>query len=70
MHKGGTRKNQNRYVGLASQWAVGLSITLYGGKRIDQYFNLHTPMLTWILPLIFILGMLIKIIIETNRTKK
>jgi hypothetical protein len=70
MRKPGTENHRNRYAGLVSQWAVGLSITLYGGKRLDNYFNWHTPMLTWILPLIFILGMLTKIIVETNRTKK
>jgi hypothetical protein len=61
---------RNRYAGLASQWAVGLSITLFGGKRLDQYFNLKKPLLTWILPLIFIVGMLIKLIVETGKTKK
>jgi hypothetical protein len=70
MRKPGTENHRNRYAGLASQWAVGLSITLFGGKRLDRYFNFQSPMLTWILPLIFIVGMLIKIILETNQTKK
>jgi len=65
-----SNRQRNRYAGLASQWAVGLSITLFGGKRLDQYFNLKKPMLTWILPLIFIVGMLIKLIVETSKTKK
>ena len=65
-----TPGQRNRYAGLASQWAVGLSITLFGGKRLDRYFNLEKPLLTWILPLIFIVGMLIKLIVETGKTKK
>lgn len=60
----------NRYAGLASQWAVGLCITLFGGKRLDAYFDFQKPMLTWILPLIFIIGMLIKLIVETNKSSK
>jgi hypothetical protein len=59
-----------RYAGLASQWAVGLSITLFGGKRLDDYFDFKKPLLTWILPLIFIIGMLIKLIVETNKPSK
>jgi hypothetical protein len=65
-----SNRQRNRYAGLASQWAVGLSITLFGGKRLDQYFNFKKPLLTWILPLIFIVGMLIKLIVETSKTKK
>jgi hypothetical protein len=60
----------NRYAGLASQWAIGLLITLYGGKRLDHYFEFKKPLLVWILPLIFIVGMLIKLIVETNKSSK
>ncbi len=66
-----SRKDQrNRYAGLASQWAAGLSITLFGGRRLDRYFHFEKPLLTWLLPLVFILGMLIKLIVETGKNKK
>jgi hypothetical protein len=64
------RFNANGYAGLVFQWIVGLGCFLFAGIKIDAYFKWHTPMLTWIMPLLFITAMIIKMILETGKNSK
>lgn len=57
------------YAGLSAQFAVGTAITVYAGIWLDSKMGLRKPIFTWLLPLIFIIGMLYKII-KDNTTKK
>lgn len=54
-----------KYSSLGTQLLIGLLILLYVGKKLDVYFNVK-PMFIWILPFLFILFSLIKIIKETK----
>jgi F0F1-type ATP synthase assembly protein I len=54
-----------KYSNLGAQLLGGLLILLYVGKKLDLYFNLR-PMFIWILPFLFILSTLIKIIKDTK----
>lgn len=53
------------YVGLGTQLIAGLIITLYFGKKLDEFMQ-WKQLLIWILPSVFILFVLIKIIKDTN----
>jgi hypothetical protein len=53
------------YAGLGSQLIAGLLLLLYIGKKADAYWGFK-PMLIWILPFVFILFTLYKIIKETK----
>jgi hypothetical protein len=44
-------------------------IALFAGMKTDSWVGFKKPLLIWILPLLVILGTLIKIIIETNKKK-
>jgi len=57
------------YASLVFQWIAGLAIFLFGGIKLDAYMGWKTPMATWILPLLFITGMIVKMIIETGKKK-
>lgn len=57
-----------RFAGLASQWAVALIALMYLGKYIDRkYFEVGSkPVFIWVLPFLFILFSLFKIIRDTK----
>ena len=58
-----------KYSSLGTQLLIGLLILLYVGKKLDVYFNVK-PMFIWILPFLFILFSLIKIIKDTKPDKE
>ena len=54
-----------KYAGLGTQLIVGLLLSLYLGKKGDEYMHWHT-LLSWILPSAFILFTLYQIIKDTQ----
>lgn len=59
-----------KYLGLASQFFFGIGLALALGWKIDQWISFSKPVLTWLLPLLLIIAMLVKLILETNRKRK
>lgn len=65
-----TKKNNHllyKYAGLASQLVIGLGLFLWSGIKIDKWLELSTPVATWVLPLLFIMSVIIKIVIDTGK---
>ena len=58
-----------QYAGIGSQLLAGLFITVFSGKWIDDKFHFSFPVLIWLLPLIFIVGMILKAIKDTSKKK-
>jgi uncharacterized membrane protein len=58
----------SKYIGFGSQLLVGLLITLYVGKKLDEYFN-HHSLFAWLTPSLFILFVLISVVRDTQRKK-
>jgi hypothetical protein len=58
-----------KYAGLGAQFFVSIGLMLALGWKLDQWLKLKTPAFIWILPLLIIVYMLIKLIIETNKKK-
>lgn len=56
-----------QYAGLAAQLAAGLLLTVYLGKWIDTKTGLTIPILIWLLPLLFLIGVLIKVVKDTSK---
>lgn len=58
-----------KFVGLASQWAIALIVLMYSGRYIDQKFMSagSKPMFIWILPFLFIILSLLRIIRDTKK---
>jgi hypothetical protein len=59
-----------KYAGLSTQLIFGLGGFLYLGKKIDQWLHFSSPFAIWILPLLFITGVIIKTIIDTGKKSK
>lgn len=58
-----------QYAGIGAQIVAGLLIFIFAGKWIDGKLQLSFPMLIWLLPLIFIVGMIVKVIKDTSKKK-
>lgn len=56
-----------QYAGLATQLLVGLGLMLWLGEKLDRYFGWQSPYLVWILPLLLLLGVLIKVLKDTSK---
>lgn len=58
-----------QYAGYATQLAAALIIGVFLGMWIDKKLNIGFPILIWALPLVILIGMLIKVVKDTS-TKK
>ena len=58
-----------KYAGMGFQFLAGIGLFLFIGTKTDQWLNFHSPIFIWILPLLFILSTIIKIIIETSKKR-
>ena len=59
-----------QYAGIATQLLVGLSLITYLGIWIDKKLLTTTPLFIWILPLLLLVGMLLKAIKDTNKKER
>jgi phosphatidylserine synthase len=59
-----------KFAGLASQWAIVLTILIFLGKYMDQKMGRVTPLFLWILPSLFIVFSLFKIVRDTQLKSK
>jgi hypothetical protein len=59
-----------KFAGLASQWAVALTLLIFLGKYIDQKMERVAPLFLWILPSLFIVFSLFKIVRDTQQKSK
>jgi hypothetical protein len=59
-----------KFAGLASQWAVALTLLIFLGKYIDQKMERVAPLFLWILPSLFIVFSLFKIVRDTQHKSK
>lgn len=59
-----------RYASLGTQFFVAIGIGIFGGLKIDEWIGISIPLMVWVLPLLMIVGMTIKIVIETSKKQK
>jgi hypothetical protein len=63
-------QNQNSFLGyasLATQLLVAFAFAAFGGKWLDLKFFSQTPIFIWILPLLVGIGMIVKVIKDTDK---
>jgi hypothetical protein len=56
-----------QYASLATQLLVSFAFAAEGGKWLDLKFFSQTPIFIWILPLLVGIGMIVKVIKDTDR---
>jgi len=67
------KKNDNnilfRYAGMGAQILVSLGLAVFIGLKLDAWMRTPFPVLVWVLPLLVIIGMIIKTIKDTSKHK-
>ena len=58
-----------QYASMGTQLLVGIGIAVFIGLKADQWIKLKIPLLVWILPLVIIIGFILKLIKATARRK-
>ena len=56
-----------KYAGLASQLLISLGLAVYLGMWIDKHYIKSIPIFVWVLPLLALIGTIIKIIKDTSK---
>ena len=56
-----------QYAGLAMQFLVSIALGVFIGIKGDEWLNISFPLLVWLLPLLLIIGIIVKIIKDTSR---
>lgn len=55
------------YAGLAFQLLAGIGLATYAGWWLDKWIKSGFPLFIWLLPLIVIIGMIIKAVKDTSK---
>jgi hypothetical protein len=55
-----------KYASVATQFFVAFAFAAFGGKWLDLKFFSRTPIFIWILPLLVGIGMIVKVIKDTD----
>jgi type IV secretory pathway TrbD component len=58
-----------RYAGMGAQILVSLGLAVFIGLKLDAWIRTAFPILVWLLPLLVIIGMIIKTIRDTSKHK-
>jgi len=58
-----------RYAGMGAQILVSLGLAVFIGLKLDSWIGTSFPILVWLLPLLVIIGMIIKTIRDTSKTR-
>ena len=56
-----------KYAGLVTQLLIGLGLFLFIGLKIDNWLDFSMPVAVWVLPLLFIISVIIKVVIDTGK---
>lgn len=56
-----------QYAGYAVQLAAGLGLAVWAGMWVDRKIAIGFPLLIWLLPLLLLIGMMIKVIKDTSK---
>ena len=65
------KNNQSllKYAAMATQFLVAIAISVYAGMKLDEWLKFNSPIAIWLLPLLFIIGLIIKVIRDTSVKK-
>lgn len=55
---------------LGGQFFVSIALMMLLGWKLDEWLGFEQALLIWLMPLVIIVFMLVKLIIETNKRNK
>lgn len=66
-NKNEQQKDLMRYAGLAMQFLISIGLGVFIGLKLDQWIGFSFPLLVWLLPLLIIIGIIVRIIKDTSK---
>ena len=63
----GRRRELIRYAGLSTQVVVSIGVSVFLGMKADKALKVSFPILSWCLPLLVIVVLIIKLIKDSSR---
>ena len=67
--KQGSNKILLRYAGRGAQILVSLGLAVFIGLKLDAWIRVPFPIVVWVLPLLVIIGMIVKTVKDTSKPK-
>ncbi|MEO9021387.1 MAG: AtpZ/AtpI family protein [Ginsengibacter sp.] len=61
-----TNKELMQYAGMGAQFLVSIGVGIFIGSKADDWLSISFPLMVWMLPLLIIIGLIIKIIKDTS----
>jgi hypothetical protein len=59
-----------KYAGLGAQFLIAIGAAVYIGINADKWLHFKSPIFVWVLPLLFIVVIMYKIIKDTSPKNK
>lgn len=56
-----------KYASMATQFFVAIALGVFLGIKLDEWLKISFPLLVWLLPLLMIIGMITKVMTDTNK---
>jgi hypothetical protein len=63
------RRELLRYTGLSAEVCASVGLSVFLGIKADKWLHVSFPLLTWLLPLLVILVLVIKLVKESSKRK-
>ena len=65
------KRNVNllQYASMGTQFLAGIGIGVFIGLKADGWLKLKIPLLVWLLPLLIIIGFILKLVKDTSKKK-
>lgn len=61
------RRELLRYAGLGSQVMASVGVSVYLGVKADKWLKVSFPILSWVLPLLVIVGLIVQLIKSSGK---
>lgn len=63
------RKELYRYAGLSAEVFASVGLSVFIGVKADKWLHVSFPVLSWLLPLLVIVALIVKLVKESSKRK-
>ncbi|MHA4809815.1 AtpZ/AtpI family protein [Flavitalea flava] len=63
------RRELLRYAGLSTEVVASVGLSIFIGVKADKWLHVSFPLLTWALPLLVIVVLIVKLIKESSKNR-
>ena len=63
------RRDLYRYAGLSAEVFASVGLSVFIGVKADKWLHVSFPILSWLLPLLVIVALIVKLVKESSKRK-